>query len=1076
MSLVSPGVEATVIDESNYSTTAVGTVPFILVASAQDKPAPGGAGVAVGTTAENANRLFSISSQRELAATFGNPVFGVSAGDELNEYGLLTAYNILGITNRVYVQRADIDLAELAGTAVRPVGSVANNTFWLDTTDTRWGIFEWNTSTQQFLLKNPIVITNTADLDNDEPKSSIGALGSYAINATENGNPAFYKRYDGDWVELGSESWQLAHPAIQGTIANPTLTALTQIIINTNAVVIPEAPNNTVAGVVAEINQLVSLGDIVGISARNNVGKLELYATALAESDGSTADGKIAISNGAGTPLAELGITAGTYASPALQISSHVSVPTWKSQDATPRPSGSVWVKSTAFNSGAFFDVSVYNANTDSWVSRLANLYASDAAANQAIDASGGSAIPANTVYVQYDYLGDNTVTYKLFRRIFGDTVVTGSVAPGATAFTIGNSFTIQMSQPGSAVLTAPVTVTLTATSPAGFVADVLAAGISNLSAELTSAGRIRLTHDLGGVIVLNNTAGTPLTTAGFTASTERVRDGVGGDLILSNWVELDYTASATEPTAAPSDGAYWYNSATDVDILIHDGSTWRGYQNVSADARNYDLTATDPAGVIVAASEPETQSDGTSLVPGDLWLNTSDLENFPRLYRWQIVDSDEQWVLIDNTDQTSENGIVFADARWDISGNDNVSSGAIVSTQDMLISDYLDLDAPNPALYPRGMLLWNLRRSGFVVKQYVKNYFNSASFPDESLPTVRDTWKTASGLRFDGSPYLGRAAQRNVIVSALRAAVSASTELREERVDFNLIASPGYPELISNMIQLNSDRRETAFIVGDTPLRLRPGTIDISNWVNNVTGNVDSDELGLVNRSPYLALYYPHGVTNDLSGNTVVVPASFMALRAIIKSDSVSFPWLAPAGVRRGLVDNASRLGYIDSATGEFVEIGTSESLRDVLYENSINPISLIPASGITIFGNKTAAASNTALDRINVARLVAFLRGQLTELVKPFIFEPNDKLTRDEVKQTVEKLLNDLVSKRAIGDYLVVCDSTNNTPARIDRNELYVDLAIEPIRSVEFIYIPIRIKNTGEIASGNIAQAERV
>ena len=79
--------------------------------------------------------------------------------------------------------------------------------------------------------------------------------------------------------------------------------------------------------------------------------------------------------------------------------------------------------------------------------------------------------------------------------------------------------------------------------------------------------------------------------------------------------------------------------------------------------------------------------------------------------------------------------------------------------------------------------------------------------------------------------------------------------------------------------------------------------------------------------------------------------------------------------------------------------------------------------------------------------------------------MFEPNDKITRDEIKQAAESLLLELVGQRAIYVYLVVCDTTNNTPARIDRNELYLDVAIEPVKSVEFIYIPLRLKNTGEI-----------
>ena len=92
-------------------------------------------------------------------------------------------------------------------------------------------------------------------------------------------------------------------------------------------------------------------------------------------------------------------------------------------------------------------------------------------------------------------------------------------------------------------------------------------------------------------------------------------------------------------------------------------------------------------------------------------------------------------------------------------------------------------------------------------------------------------------------------------------------------------------------------------------------------------------------------------------------------------------------------------------------------------------------------------------------------YLRSQLSKLARPFVFEPNDKITRDEIKQACDSLLLELVGLRAIYDFSVVCDTSNNTPARIDRNELYVDIAIEPVKAIEFIYIPLRIKNTGEI-----------
>ena len=199
------------------------------------------------------------------------------------------------------------------------------------------------------------------------------------------------------------------------------------------------------------------------------------------------------------------------------------------------------------------------------------------------------------------------------------------------------------------------------------------------------------------------------------------------------------------------------------------------------------------------------------------------------------------------------------------------------------------------------------------------------------------------------------------------------------------------------------------------------------------------------------------------------------MMLRTVVRSDDVAYPWLAPAGTRRGTVDNANALGYVNAQTGAFTQTAIRQGLRDTLYENSINPITFVPGSGILNYGNKTTYTVSS-LDRINVARLVAFIRGRLEVIAKNFVFEPNDKLTRDEIKNSVESLMIDLVAKRGIYDYLVVCDESNNTPARIDRNEMYVDVAIEPVKAVEFIYIPIRIKNTGEIAAGNAASAAAV
>ena len=187
--------------------------------------------------------------------------------------------------------------------------------------------------------------------------------------------------------------------------------------------------------------------------------------------------------------------------------------------------------------------------------------------------------------------------------------------------------------------------------------------------------------------------------------------------------------------------------------------------------------------------------------------------------------------------------------------------------------------------------------------------------------------------------------------------------------------------------------------------------------------------------------------------------------LRTIALSDNVSYPWFAPAGTRRGGITNVSSVGYIDSLTGEFNATALNTGQRDTLASIHVNPITFITGTGLVNYGQYTRQLSASSLDRINVARLVIYLRRQFSQLAKPYVFEPNDTITRNEIKQAAESLLLELVGQRALYDYLVVCDTSNNTPARIDRSELYLDVAIEPVKAVEFIYIPLRLKNTGEI-----------
>jgi hypothetical protein len=1020
----------------------------------------------------NAGKTYLISSQRELVSTFGTPQFYKDSngtplhGYEINEYGLMAAYSALGVSNRVYMLRADIDLAQLVGTSVRPTAAPANGTVWLDLADTRWGLFEWDADTKTFVnIDSPTLITSVSQLVGSvvtgAPLQTIGSVGDYAIVVASTQNSVYYKCHDNTWQEVGSDDWCSRIPAIISGYTNPSINASHSLFINTQEVTLTAA---TIANVASRINTAA----ITGITAFNDNGVLKICADSTATSDGSTVDGQIHITAGTGTLLANLGITAGFYKRATFVAQPHTQVPSWKTSGTDTRPSGSVWAKTTSPNAGANYVVKVYNSLTKTWNTSAATLSVTESNLNTILDPAGGGANIAQgsfAVIVNSMRQSPTVAEFELHTRaVYGATVITGT-ATNPTLSTPA-SFTIGTSVVGGTSITNTTSVTVPSSSLVDLVTAIQSLNIENLTVSITTAGAIQFTHTKGGNIVFNNTSGTPLTTLGITSSTPYVTLRANGTLAGSNWVAATYTASMETPSTDPETGTYWYDSVTnEVDIMIHDGNTWKGYKNVTNDARGYNLFNTDPAGPIVSASEPETQTDGSALVYGDLWIDTSDLENYPKIYRYDNVSGMGKWQLIDNTDQTTENGILFADARWATNGTTDVITDDKPTIVSLQSSNHLDIDAPVAANYPRGMLLWNTRRSGYNVKKFVYNYFNATDFPDDTLPDYTNAWVNASGNRNDGSPYMGRKAARVIITSAMAAVVSTSTEIREEQRNFNLITCPGYPELADEMIALNNDRKSTAFIIADTPMRLAANGTVLQNWA------LGNDYDSITNADPYVGVFYPSGVTSNpfTTGNAeILVPPSHMALRVIIRNDDVAFPWFAPAGLRRGLVDNATRVGYIDAATGELQTVGITEALRDTLYENKINPITYLPGTGLVVYGQKTLNPYASALDRINVARLVVYIRERLQQIVKPFLFEPNDKITRDEAKQVVESLMNDLVAKRGLYDYLVICDTTNNTPDRIDRNELYIDVAIEPVKAVEFIYIPVRIKNTGSIAAG--------
>jgi hypothetical protein len=766
--------------------------------------------------------------------------------------------------------------------------------------------------------------------------------------------------------------------------------------------------------------------------------------------------------------------TISTTTTKTLQISPHTSYPNYTNTTT----SGSVWIKTTTPGNGANWSVKYYSGSTQTWSTVSAPIYSSTQQALQKLDFTGGGKnLTVGTVFIEsnYDHATNPVANFKVWRRNGSGATVVTSPTTVTTSSVATQRFTIRETLasgtgwgPGVEITVAPWTTGAKNSVAKNAATAIIASTLTNISASYNdTTNKLTISHLLGGDFELKDGTGTPLAGIGITTGITNVYDSPDSafDFLASNWKPLSYQAKNTAPYTDPVDGKLWYDvNLGEVDIMVHDGTKWDGYLNVYPN--------TDPAGPIVSAIEPTTQSDGTDLVTNDIWVSTADTDRYGKdVY---VYDADTlKWNLQDTTDQSSPDGWVFANARWGTAGADTEPASIV----DLLSSDYVDPDTPDPDLYPKGIKLWNLRRSGYNVKQYVKGTIDitdtNVRYDGEDMGDYNpDRWTCVSGNNEDGSGVFGRLAQRKFVVSGLKSFIDTNTAIRDtDTLTFNLISTPGYPEAIANMVAFNTDIGQTAFVIGDTPFRLAPNANNLAAWGKNTANAYDNGEDGLVTHNEYLGVFYPSGYTTDNTGKNIVVPASHMMLRTITNSDAKSYPWFAPAGTRRGGVDNATSVGYIDGE-GEFKTAALYQALRDVLQNPTdkiaINPIATLPGVGIVNFGQQTRASVSSALDRINVVRLVAYLRRQLSILAKPFLFEPNDSQTRREIKSAAESLLIELVGQRALYDFIVVCDTSNNTPARIDRSELYMDIAIEPVKAVEFIYIPLRIKNTGEIAAG--------
>lgn len=269
---------------------------------------------------------------------------------------------------------------------------------------------------------------------------------------------------------------------------------------------------------------------------------------------------------------------------------------------------------------------------------------------------------------------------------------------------------------------------------------------------------------------------------------------------------------------------------------------------------------------------------------------------------------------------------------------------------------------------------------------------------------------------------------------------------LDEDGLNLSLALIPGInADEVQNALVTVAETSQNFLAVVSPPYGLNT-VQEAAEWMNG-----KSDVRTAALNSSWAAVYWPWVQVFDVfSAKDRWYDPAIYAVRQMVITDSVAEPWFAAAGFTRGRITKATN-------TEKLLNQGD----RDALYASNINPVVNFSPEGVTIFGQKTAQRLTTALDRVNVRRLMIYLRKTLLASGRINVFEPNDQFTWDAVKTSAQQVLDDIKARRGITDFSVVCDATVNTPLRVDRNELWCKVLLKPTKTAEWIVFEVNLTN---------------
>jgi hypothetical protein len=570
----------------------------------------------------------------------------------------------------------------------------------------------------------------------------------------------------------------------------------------------------------------------------------------------------------------------------------------------------------------------------------------------------------------------------------------------------------------------------------------------------------------------------------------------VGSSSLNINGITLYFTGSNTANTTntiylntssfASSTVASYVVSSSAVLVVSSSVSPYNSYlQFISSSAAspNLVLTSTNPNGLagnsyyFISGSTTTYFSGGT---------NT---ESF-------ILETLSEGEIMNSVGPTGSNGTLLSGSannlRWQITsqdinagtftlvirqGNDNTTSPSILETWTNLS---LDPFAPNYIEKAIGNQIETIAFDSTTNEYYIQlngnytnlsryvrvkqvnyttpNYFDNngnpkpeytGSIPTSSLGVFGDGKGKNIPTGVAGNYYENIS---NANIQGLTAAAyveSISLLANQDAYDYNFITAPGligdptnfashYPvvQQLVDMVQNRGDAMAIVDLVGYNS-NILPVTTNAANFSN----------------TSYAAAYWPWLKTIDPnSGNQVWTPASTMIPGVYAFNDSVSFPWFAPAGVNRGVITNVIQAERV-----------LTQGNRDLLYQNNVNSIATFPNTGIVVFGQKTLQKKASALDRVNVRRLLIELKGYISQIADTFVFEQNNVTTRNNFLAIINPYLASVQQQQGLTAFRVIMDESNNPPSVVDQNQLIGQIYLQPTKTAEFIILDFNVLPTG-------------